>query len=70
MGFGARLRQMRKDRGMTQEELTQKLRISPMTASRIEAGEGWPRYWDLLEISKIFSVSLDELVYGAAKEGS
>lgn len=64
MEFGEKLRQLRKSRGLTQEELAQVLYVSRTAVSKWESGRGYPGIDSLKEISGFFSVSIDDLLSG------
>ncbi len=64
MEFHNRLQMLRKQRGLTQEELAQALFVSRAAVSKWESGRGWPGIDSLKEISKYFSVSIDSLLSG------
>ena len=62
MEFNEKLQELRKQRGITQEELAQSLFVSRTAISKWESGRGYPNMESLKTISKYFSVSLDELL--------
>jgi transcriptional regulator with XRE-family HTH domain len=62
MEFGEKLRQLRKSRGLTQEELADALYVSRTAVSKWESGRGYPGIDSLKEISGFFSVSIDDLL--------
>ena len=62
MEFNEKLQELRKQRGITQEELAQSLFVSRTAISKWESGRGYPNMESLKAISKYFSVSLDELL--------
>ena len=62
MEFNEKLRELRKSRSLTQEELAEALFVSRTAISKWESGRGYPNLDSLKEISKFFSVSLDELI--------
>ena len=64
MEFGEKLQQLRKSRGLTQEELAQALFVSRTAVSKWESGRGYPSIDSLKEISKYFSVTVDDLLSG------
>lgn len=64
MEFHNRLQMLRKQRGLTQEELAQALFVSRAAVSKWESGRGLPGIDSLKEISKFFSVSIDLLLSG------
>ena len=60
--FGTKLQNLRKNNGLSQEELSDKLAVSRQAVSKWERGEVYPDTENLIAISKLFNVSLDELV--------
>ena len=64
MEFGEKLQELRKNKGLTQEELAEELYVSRTTISKWESGRGYPSIDSLKDISKFFSVSIDDLLSG------
>ena len=64
MEFNEKLQELRKQKGLTQEELAEKLYVSRTAISKWESGRGFPNIESLKATSKFFSVSLDELLSG------
>ena len=64
MEFHEKLQELRKSRGMTQEELAAALFVSRTAISKWESGRGYPSIDSLKEISRYFSVSIDDLLSG------
>ena len=62
MKFGEKLSFLRKQRGMTQIELAEKLDISRQAVSRWERGTAAPSTENLVSIGKLFNVTVDALV--------
>ena len=62
MEFNEKLQELRKQRGLTQEELAEKLYISRTAVSKWESGRGYPNIESLKAIAKLFSVTVDELL--------
>lgn len=62
--FGEFLYQLRKEKGITQSELADKLDITNKAVSKWETGESFPETAQLVPISKIFGVTVDELLNG------
>ncbi len=62
MDFNEKLQELRKSRGLTQEELAEKLFVSRTAVSKWESGRGYPSIDSLKEISRYFSVTIDELI--------
>ena len=53
---------LRKGKGMSQEELAEKLNVSRQAVSRWEMGTAQPDVQNLLQISKLFDVTTDYLL--------
>jgi transcriptional regulator with XRE-family HTH domain len=62
MEIGNKINQLRKLSGMTQEQLAEKLNISRQTLSKWESGATPPDLSSVVTISKLYHVSLDELL--------
>ena len=62
MEFHEKLQELRKSRGLTQEELAEVLYVSRTAISKWESGRGYPSIDSLKEISNYFSVTIDELL--------
>ncbi|MBQ8787938.1 MAG: helix-turn-helix transcriptional regulator [Oscillospiraceae bacterium] len=62
MEFCEKLRELRKIRGLTQEELAEILYVSRTAVSKWESGRGYPSIDSLKEISNYFSVTIDDLL--------
>lgn len=63
-----RLARARKARGLSQAEAAERLNVSRQAISRWETGTGMPTLDNLIQMGKLYQVSLDELVYGAEGE--
>ena len=63
--MGAFLQTLRREQGLTQEQLGEKLHISGKTISRWETGTYMPPVEMLLALSELYAVSMNELVAGA-----
>ncbi|MEE0913680.1 MAG: helix-turn-helix transcriptional regulator [Ruminococcus sp.] len=68
MDFNNRLYQLRKQKGLSQEELANRLNVSRQTVSKWEVGDSTPDMEKLIAISDLFDVSLDKLVMGKEDE--
>lgn len=64
MEFNKKLQELRKHRGLTQEELAEALFVSRTAVSKWESGRGYPGIDSLKEISKFFGVTIDSLLSG------
>ena len=62
MVFSNKLYSLRKQRGLSQDELGSRLNVSRQTVSKWELGETTPELEKLIALSDFFEVSLDELV--------
>ena len=62
MEFNEKLQELRKQKGLTQEELSEKLYVSRTAISKWESGRGYPSIESLKAIAKFFSLTLDELL--------
>ena len=64
MEFNEKLQHLRKENNMTQEQLAERLYVSRAAVSKWESGKGYPNIESLKAISKLFSVSIDDLLSG------
>lgn len=64
MEFHEKLKELRKSRGLTQDELAEAIYVSRTAVSKWESGRGYPSIDSLKEISVFFSVTVDELLTG------
>ena len=62
MEFNEKLQELRNKKGLTQQELAQKLYVSRTAVSKWESGRGYPSIDSLRDIAKFFSVTVDELI--------
>lgn len=62
--FAENLQKLRKQKGLTQEELASALFVSRTAVSKWESGRGYPNIDSLKAIAKFFSVTVDELLSG------
>lgn len=62
MEFNIKLQELRKAKGLTQEELAEALYISRTAVSKWESGRGYPNLESLKALAKFFSVTVDELL--------
>ncbi len=68
MEFNNKLYDLRKQKGLSQEELANRLNVSRQTISKWEIGDSTPDMEKLVAISDLFGISLDELVLDKAPE--
>ena len=64
MEFNEKLQELRKQKGLTQEELAEVLFVSRTAVSKWESGRGYPNIDSLKAIAKFFGVTIDELLSG------
>ena len=62
MTFGEKLKKLRTDNGLTQDELAKYLYVSRTAISKWESGRGYPSIDSLKAIAKFFSVTVDKLL--------
>ena len=62
MKFGDNLRQTRKSKKMSQEQLAEKMNVTRQSVSKWENGESYPEMNNILELCKIFNCKLNDLV--------
>ena len=60
--IGTFLKELRKAKGLTQEQLAEKLNVSSRTVSRWETGSNMPDIGMLVEIADFYDVSIDFLL--------
>lgn len=68
MEFSKKLYELRKQKGISQEELADRLAVSRQTLSKWELGTSTPDMEKLIMISDFFEISMDELVLGKKQE--
>ena len=61
MEFNEKLQELRKSKGLTQEKLAESLFVSRTAISKWESGRGYPSIDSLKEITRFFSVTIDDL---------
>lgn len=64
MAFNENLQNLRKMKGMSQEQLAEKLNVSRQAISKYESGNGYPETEKLIAICEIFDCSMDILIKG------
>ena len=63
MKFGDNLKQIRKSKKMSQEQLAEKVNVTRQSVSKWENGESYPEMNNILELCKIFNCKLNDLVH-------
>ena len=62
MIFSEKLQLIRKNKGLTQEELAEKLSVSRQAVAKWESGQVYPEIANLIQLSNLFNVTVDYLV--------
>lgn len=62
MTFGEKLQLLRTQKGFSQEKLSEQLTVSRQAVSKWELGESLPDTENVVQLSKLFSVSIDYLL--------
>lgn len=66
--IGAFLKELRRDKGLTQEQLAEQLNVSNRTISRWETGSNMPDLSILIELADYYDVEIREILDGERKE--
>ena len=64
MEFNEKLQELRKRKGLTQEELAECLYVSRAAVSKWESGRGYPNIDSLKAIAEFFGITVDSLLSG------
>lgn len=67
--IGKNMAVLRKTNGFTQEKLAEKLGVSPQAVSKWETGSGLPEASLLIELSRVYRVSVDEILQPDGRKG-
>ena len=62
MTIGEKIKKLRMEKGLSQEKLAEKLHVSRSTVAKWEADGGVPEIDNLLQLSFVLGISIDELV--------
>lgn len=65
--IGSFLKQLRKEKGITQEQLAEALNVSNRTVSRWETGNNMPDIGILVDIADYYNISIPEIINGERK---
>lgn len=68
--IGKFLKELRKQKGLTQEQIAEKFSVSNRTISRWENGNNMPDLDILIEISDYYEVDIREILNGERKSGN
>ena len=66
--FGEKIKQLREEKGMTQQTMAEKLYVTRQAVSRWECGARYPDLFTAKKIAQILEVTIDELVSGEEVE--
>lgn len=66
--LGSRIAELRRNAGLTQETLAEKLGVTPQAVSKWETGSACPDISLLTQLARTLGVSVDELLSGAKKQ--
>lgn len=69
MNIGKRIHEIRQQKNLTQGQLASDLAISRQAVSKWESGKAIPDIENLMYISNLYNVSLDELIKGDDRVG-
>ena len=70
MNIADRIQQLRKSKGISQEELADKIRVSRQAVSKWESAQGYPDIENVIRLSQIYHVSTDYILLGSKNETS
>ena len=62
MNLGEKIKRLRKENNLSQEQLAEKLNVSRQAISKWEANKAYPDIENLILLRKIFDVTLDDLI--------
>ena len=62
------IKKLRKEKGMTQDELAEKLNVTRQAVSNWEQGKNQPDIETLTRMAEIFDVSVEQLIYGSERK--
>ena len=62
MKLSEKIRTLRKNAGLSQEQLGEKINVSRQAITKWESGDGIPDIYNLVALSNLFSITLDELM--------
>lgn len=62
MTFGEKLKKLRSEHGLTQEQLAERIYVTRTAISKWETDRGYPSIDSLKQLANLFRVSIDELI--------
>lgn len=69
MNIGERLLELRKQKGLSQEEVADQVGVTRQTVSKWEVGESKPDFDKIIPLCDLFSITTEELLRGEKNEG-
>lgn len=63
LNFGENLRRLRKERNLSQEQLSEMLNVSRQAISKWESNKTYPDIENLMLLRNIFNTTLDDLLF-------
>lgn len=68
MTLGERIKEYRTNNGMSQENLAEKMNVSRQAITKWESDKGVPDIDNLIQLSRIMNITIDELILGNNNE--
>lgn len=68
MNIGDMILKLRKEKGLSQEEMAEKLKVTRQTVSKWETGESKPDFDKIIPLCDLFSITTEELLRGKKKD--
>lgn len=62
MNFQEKLQGLRKEKGLSQEDLAEKLNVSRQAVAKWESGKSYPEIDKIVSISRLFNITIDSLL--------
>ena len=60
--LGKRIKELRKQKGYTQDYLAEKLKIEPRQLSKLETGKHYPSFYTIIALLETFDITFEELI--------
>ncbi|MCM3544498.1 helix-turn-helix domain-containing protein [Priestia megaterium] len=64
MNLGEQLQRLREEKNLSREELAQAMNVSRQAVYKWENNKGYPDIKNLIKLSDLYNVTLDELIKG------
>ncbi len=62
MNFSEKIKEIRKKQNLTQEQFAERIFVSRNAVAKWESNRGYPDIQNLITISELFGISLDDLI--------